>query len=509
MADRRAILSVYDKRGLVPFAHKLHELGFELVASGGTARALREAAVPVRDVSDITGFPEVLDGRVKTLHPAVHAGILARPTPEHEAQLRQLGLLPIDVVAVNLYPFEQTAAKPGATLEQVIEDIDIGGVALLRAAAKNFARVAVIVDPTDYEVVIGELAASGQVQESTRRRLAWKAFAHTARYDAMISKYFRDQGFAGEGFAPELTFAFQKLQDLRYGENPHQKAALYREVGADWGIPAAEVLQGKALSFNNILDAEAALALTEEFAEPAVAIIKHNNPCGCAVAQDIVAAFELALASDPVSAFGGIISANRAVTGTFVRALKDLFVEVLVAPEYTEEALELLQKRPNLRVLRAPKGLGKPAYELRKLSGGGLVYTPDYGDIDRLDVVTKRQPTEEEMKAMRFAWLVAKHVKSNAIVFARGTATVGVGAGQMSRVDSVWMAARKAGERAKGAVMASDAMFPFPDGIDVAAEAGVTAVIQPGGSIRDEEVIAAADKYGLAMVFTGMRHFLH
>jgi len=509
MTVQRALISVYDKTGLVEFARALAAMSIEIIASGGTARSLRDAGLAITEVSAVTGFPEVLGGRVKTLHPAIHAGILARPTAEHEEELARLSLRPIDLVVVNLYPFAETIAKPDATLSDIVEQIDIGGVALLRAAAKNFERVGVLVDPQDYGSVTAELRERGELGEATRRLLAYKAFAHTANYDATISRYLYDIGFAGSNFPQMISFSFEKLQDLRYGENPHQKAALYRESGRHYGLPEAKVLQGKALSYNNIVDAEAAWELIQEFDEPAVAIIKHNNPCGAAVAADIVTAYQGAFASDPVSAFGSVISVNRTVDADFVKALKDLFVEVLLAPGYSEEALERLAKRANLRLLVVPDKPQKPTYDLRKIVGGGLVYTPDYGDVDRLQVITKRQPTEEEMKSLRFAWKVAKHVKSNAIVFAQGTATVGVGAGQMSRVDATWLAARKAGERAKGAVLASDAMFPFADGIDEAHKAGVTAIIQPGGSIRDDEVIAAADKYGMAMVFTGMRHFRH
>jgi len=508
MTVQRALISVYDKSGLVDFGKALSALGVEIIGSGGTARTLREAGLTVTEVSDLTNFPEMLGGRVKTLHPVIHGGILAKPTQEHLEELQQLGVKPIDLVVVNLYPFEQTIANPAATLDGIVEQIDIGGVALLRAAAKNFARVGAVVDPRDYDVVLSEIEKGG-LSESTRRRLAYKAFAHTANYDTVISRYLYDNGFADDGFPETISFSFRKMQDLRYGENPHQQAALYRESGTKYGLPEAKVLQGKALSYNNIIDAEAAWAVTQEFDEPAVAIIKHNNPCGTAVDEDIVAAYKKALASDPVSAFGSIISVNRPVGAEFVEALGNLFVEVLMAPEYTEEALELLGKRKNLRVLVVPSEPKRPAYDLRKIVGGGLLYTPDYTDVEEIKVVTKRRPTDEEMDSLRFAWKVAKRVKSNAIVFARGSATVGVGAGQMSRVDAVWLAARKAGEKSKGAVMASDAMFPFPDGIEAAAEAGVTAVIQPGGSIRDDQVIAAADEHNLAMVFTGMRHFLH
>ncbi|NPV07293.1 MAG: bifunctional phosphoribosylaminoimidazolecarboxamide formyltransferase/IMP cyclohydrolase [Anaerolineae bacterium] len=509
MKVKRALLSVYDKAGLVELGQALSDLGVELIGSGGTARALRQAGLTVLEVSDLTGFPEVLGGRVKTLHPVIHAGLLARPTPEHMEELRQLGIKPIDLVVVNLYPFAQTIATPGASLDDIVEQIDIGGVALLRAAAKNFARVAVLVDPRDYGMVLDELRQRGEVSERIRRRLAQKAFTHTASYDTVISRHLYDAGFAGSGFPEAISFAFEKVQDLRYGENPHQKAALYRESGARCGLPQAQVVQGKPLSYNNIIDAAAALAVTQEFQESAVSVIKHNNPCGAAVAADPVTALKQALASDPVSAFGSVISVNRPVAADFVEALDDLFVEVLLAPGYSQEALGRLARRADLRVLVVPEVATRPACDLRKIVGGGLVQTPDHGDAAELKVVTRRQPTEEEMRSLRFAWKVAKHVKSSAIVLAQGMATVGVGAGQMSPIDSVWIAARKAGERARGAAMASDAMFPFADGIEVAAGTGVTSVIQSGGSVRDQDVIAAADKHGLAMVFTGMRHLLH
>ncbi|HEY63943.1 MAG TPA: bifunctional phosphoribosylaminoimidazolecarboxamide formyltransferase/IMP cyclohydrolase [Caldilineae bacterium] len=503
----RALLSVYDKTGLVEFGRGLVELGFELVASGGTARALSQAGLPVTQIDQITGFPEILGGRVKTLHPAVHGGILARRTPEHLAELESHGITPIDLVACNLYPFVETVRRPDVTEAQAVEEIDIGGVTLLRAAAKNFESVTVVCDPADYEGVLNALR-SGEVPLDERRRLALKAFRHTAAYDAAIANWLAGMVEADEPMPGALNLAAERVQLLRYGENPHQQGALYRWVGAS---PAFEQLQGKELSYNNIVDLEAAWAMPQEFDEPAVAIIKHTNPSGLAVADTLVEAYRLALECDPVSAFGSIIATNREVDLALVEEIGSLFVEVIVAPSYTPEALEWLARRKkNCRVMVAKPG-GEEDLVIRSVRNGLLAQTPDLRGVDesKWRVVTKRQPTEAERKSLAFAWIAVKHVKSNAIVFARGTATVGVGAGQMNRVDSVHLAARRAGERAKGAVMASDAFFPFPDGIEVAAEAGVTACIQPGGSIRDEEVIAAADRLGMAMIFTGERHFRH
>ncbi len=503
----RALLSVYDKTGLVAFGRGLAELGFELVASGGTARTLSEAGLAVTQVDEITGFPEILGGRVKTLHPVVHGGILARRTPEHLAELGSHGIAPIDLVACNLYPFVETVRRPDVTEAQAVEEIDIGGVTLLRAAAKNFESVTVVCDPADYDRVLEALRA-GEIPADERRRLALKAFRHTAAYDAAIATWLAGRVEADEPMPGALNLAAERVQLLRYGENPHQQAALYRWVGAS---PAFEQLQGKELSYNNIVDLEAAWAMPQEFDEPAVAIIKHTNPSGLAVADTLVDAYRLALACDPVSAFGSIIAVNREVDLALVEEIGSLFVEVLVAPSYTPKALEwLAQHKKNCRVMVAKPG-GEEDLVLRSVRGGLLAQTPDLRGVDesKWKVVTKRQPTEAERKSLAFAWIAVKHVKSNAIVFVQGTATVGVGAGQMNRVDSVYLAARRAGDRAKGAVMASDAFFPFPDGIEAAAEAGVTACIQPGGSIRDEQVIAAADRLGMAMIFTGERHFRH
>jgi phosphoribosylaminoimidazolecarboxamide formyltransferase/IMP cyclohydrolase len=513
---KRAILSVYDKTGLVEFARGLVELDFELVASGGTARTLNAAGLPVTQADQITGFPEILGGRVKTLHPAVHGGILARRTPEHLAELAGHGIAPVDLVVCNLYPFAATVAKPGVTEPEAIEEIDIGGVTLLRAAAKNFESVTVVCDPADYAAVLREAEVKAKAEAkplnlSLNRRLALKAFRHTAAYDAAIATWLSGTVEKDQPLPTNLNLAAERVQLLRYGENPHQQAALYRWAGA---APAFEQLQGKELSYNNLVDLEAAWAMPQEFAEPAVAIIKHTNPSGLAAAANLVDAYRLAFACDPVSAYGSIIAANREVDRALVEEIGSLFVEVLAAPGYTPDALAwLAEHKKNCRVMIAHRDSAAvaPALVLRSVAGGLLAQTPDDRGVDEAtwQVVTRRQPTEAEQRSLAFAWLAAKHVKSNAIVFVQGTATVGVGAGQMNRVDSVYLAARRAGDRSIGAVMGSDAFFPFADGIEAAAAAGVTACIQPGGSLRDEEAIAAADRLGLAMVFTGERHFRH
>ena len=503
-----ALLSVADKTGLVPFARGLVDLGWTLISTGGTARALAGAGLPVRTVESVTGFPEILGGRVKTLHPAIHGALLARREPGHLAELARHGIAPIDLVAVNLYPFEATVARAGARLEEAIEEIDIGGVTLLRAAAKNHEGVIVVADPADYPRVLAALAEPGGVGLSLRRELAVRAFQRTASYDAAIGHYLA-RVFAGEESPFPAVWLPQahKLADLRYGENPHQRAALYAQPGIE-GPLGATFVQGKALSYNNILDLDAAWTLATDLEGPAAVIIKHNNPCGAAVADELAAAMAAALASDPVSAFGSVIATNRPLDAASVSALGALFVEAFIAPDYTPEALTMLASRPNLRVLRGPAP-ASAGWDVRNVRGGWLVQEPDRPDQAPWQTVTRRAPSEAEARALGFAWRVCARVRSNAIVLAQGTATVGVGAGQMSRVDSVEIAARKAGPRAQGAVMASDAFFPFPDGIEVAARAGVTAVIQPGGSLRDQEVIEAADAAGLAMVFTGVRHFRH
>jgi len=508
MKIKRALLSVSNKQGLVGFAQGLAELGVELIATGGTARALREAGLAVRPIEDVTGFPEILDGRVKTLHPAVHGGILARRNKAHLAELQAQGIAPIDLVAVNLYPFAETVARPGTTLTEAVEQIDIGGMALLRAAAKNFAYVAVVSDPTDYATVLAELREQGDLSLATRQRLALKAFRHTASYDAAISRYLATR-FEEATFPATLHLNLTKLTDLRYGENPHQQAALY-SLGEAEGPMGGNLLQGKALSYNNILDLDAAWQIVSDFAAPTLAIIKHGNPCGVASDANLADAFRAALASDPVSAFGSIIAVNRPFDGEVALALDDLFVEVVAAPAFTSKALEVLAECPNCRLLEM-SGTEDLAWEMRGVRGGFLVQEEDTIAEDETGwkVVTERRPTAEELEALGFAWKVAKHVKSNAIVLAQGTATVGIGAGQMSRVDAVRLAIAKAGEGARGAVLASDAFFPFPDGVEEAARAGVTAIVQPGGSKGDASVIEAADAHGLAMLFTGVRHFRH
>ncbi len=510
MADYRALISVWDKSGLLDLARGLHAAGVELIASGGTASALRGAGLPVRDVSDITGFPEILGGRVKTLHPAVHGGILARHTPEHLAELAAHDLAPIDVVICNLYPFGQTVANPAVTLAEAVEQIDIGGVTLLRAAAKNHERVAVVCDPADYDAVLAAVQA-GALDETLLRRLALKAFQHTATYDAAIAAWLAGQFEPDNPFPATLSLSYTRADTLRYGENPHQAAALYLPAGQP--LPF-EQLGGKEMSYNNWLDMDAAWGLAQEFAAPTVCIIKHTNPCGVASAASLAEAYPRALASDPVSAFGGIIAVNRTADLALAEAMADLFVEVVIAPDHDEDALERLRRKKNLRILRptaSPVMLRSAEASLRTIHGGLLAQTPD-AQIEPAaawQVVTTRQPTPAELADLDFAWRVAKHTKSNAIVFVKDQATVGVGAGQMSRVDSVYLAARRAGERSVGSVMASDAFFPFPDGVEAAAVVGVTAVAQPGGSVRDADVIAACDRLGLAMCFTGARHFRH
>jgi len=501
-----ALFSVSDKTGLAEFAATLAELGWTLAASGGTARQLSETGLTVTDVATLTGAPEMLGGRVKTLHPVIHGGILARDTAADQAELARHGITKIDVVVCNLYPFQQTVAKPNVTLDDAIENIDIGGVALLRAAAKNFDRVAVLCDPADYPAVSAELKVTGAVSAALRAELARKAFAHTAAYDAAISNYLFDQ--AGD-LPARLNLSLVKTQEMRYGENPHQTAALYASR-ADIGPLGGVVLQGKALSYNNMLDLDAAWQAALAFDAPTVAIVKHLSPCGIASATDLATAFPPALASDPVSAYGGVIAVNREFDAATATALGDLFVEAIAAPSFTADALKILEKRKNCRLV-AIKTDQSAKMELRSVTGGVLVQQRDTGDPANADwqVVSERQPTAAETTAMKFAWKAAQFVKSNSIVLAVGEATVGIGGGLPSRVDAVKLAAAKAGPLAAGAVMASDAFFPFPDGIEAAAAAGVKAVIQPGGSIRDKQVIEAVNALGLAMIFTGVRHFKH
>ena len=521
---RRALLSVSDKTGLIPFATKLVSLGIELISTGGTAKALAEAGLPVIEVSSVTGFPEIMDGRVKTLHPAIHGGLLGiRGNAEHRAAMATHAITPIGLLVVNLYPFEATVAR-GASWEDTVENIDVGGPAMIRAAAKNHDDVTVIVDPADYDRVANELTTgAGQTTLATRRGLAAKAFARTASYDAAISQWFNAQ--SDESFGSYFATGGAKLQSLRYGENPHQKAAFYATPGKSFGIAAARQLQGKELSYNNINDTDAALECLSEFTrgeQAACVIVKHANPCGVAVGVNSVEAYRKALACDPVSAFGGIIALNQALDAATAAEITELFTEVIVAPYVDEKAIEIVARKKNLRLLLLDgKPMSGAGLAVKSVGSGLLVQTRDDMSVDAMDlrVVTKRQPTPDELSDLRFAFRVAKHVKSNAIVYARNGATVGIGAGQMSRVDSARIAARKnedvsreagLGEPSiRGSVVASDAFFPFPDGLLQAAEAGATAVIQPGGSMKDDDVIRAADEKGLAMVFTGIRHFRH
>jgi len=522
----RALISVSDKTGLVEFARRLSQHSIEIVSTGGTAKALKEAGLAVRDISDLTGFPEILGGRVKTLHPKVHGGLLAiRDDPEHQRQVSENDIQYIDMVVVNLYPFRETVARADVTVENAIENIDIGGPSMIRSAAKNFQDVVVVVDPSDYGLIVDEMDSNaGQVAGETRLRLARRAFETTARYDAAISVFLQSSVRLDEtsghlrvessaGLPAVIEVLGKKALDLRYGENPHQRAALYLTSDSGGGIANAEKLQGKELSFNNLIDLEAAWTLALEFTEPACVIIKHTNPCGAATADEVREAFEKARATDPVSAFGGIIGFNKTVTESAARVIVDTFFEAIAAPDYDPGALELFAKKKNLRVMRVPgSAADSEQLDLRVISDNGLlIQDRDRGVLDesKLKVVSARQPTDEEMSSLRFAWIIAKHVKSNAIVYARKGQLVGVGAGQMSRVDSVKLAAMKAQLALAGCVMASDAFFPFRDGVDEAARAGITAVIQPGGSVRDEEVIAAANEHKLAMVLTGMRHFKH
>jgi phosphoribosylaminoimidazolecarboxamide formyltransferase/IMP cyclohydrolase len=504
---QRALLSVSDKTGLAEFARGLAELGWELYSTGGTLKALAEAGVEARPVSDLTGFPEIMDGRLKTLHPGVHGGLLARrDKPEHLSALEEHGLKTLDLLCVNLYPFVATAVTEGVGDEEVIENIDIGGPAMIRAAAKNHAGVVVVVSPERYPDVLEDLQRGG-LDDDFRRELAAEAYAHTGAYDAQIAGWLRV-----DRFPPELPIAGRLVQPLRYGENPHQDAAFYRLPSATGGLGNARQLQGAELSYNNLQDAAAAFELANEFQHPAAAIIKHTNPCGCAIGADLADAYRRAYECDPVSAYGAVVALNRPLDQDTAEEIAKIFVEVIIAPGFRPEALEALSSKPKLRLLEA-----HPAHalwndlEFRSLPGGFLVQTPDRGGLDPevAQVVSARKPTDAEWEEIAFAWKVVKHVKSNAIVIARDSASVGVGAGQMSRVESVALAVTRAGERAKGSVLASDAFFPFADGVEKALAAGVTAIAQPGGSIRDKDSIAAVDKAGAAMVFTGVRHFRH
>lgn len=547
---RRALISVSDKTGIVDFARELTRFDVEIISTGGTAKALREAGINVRDISEITGFPEMMDGRVKTLHPRVHGGLLAiRDNPEHVAAMKEHGIEPIDMVVVNLYPFAETIRRGGVTREEAIEQIDIGGPSMIRSAAKNANDVAVVVLPSSYENIVYEMKSrDGALSLATRKRLAHEAFQQTALYDLMISSYLASEvplssnrfagtgggggvsAFAGgagsslpaniaEGFSVEefkgqlpdrSSWTIGKVTDLRYGENPHQLAALYQMTHSG-GLAAAEILSGKEMSFNNYVDADAAWALVSDFEETACAIIKHTNPAGVGLGQTTSEAYRKALETDPVSAFGGIVAFNQPVDADAAREVVKIFTEVVIAPDYDSTAVEILQAKKNLRILRLKEDRAIKRLEFRQIRGGMLVQTADDHklDLQQLKVVTTRPPSEAEIRALLFAWVVCKHTKSNAIVYARVGQTVGVGAGQMSRVDSVKIGAMRAQLPLAGSVLASDAFFPFRDGIDEAAKHGITAVIQPGGSVRDDEVIAAANEHGLAMVFTGVRHFKH
>ncbi|WP_457639126.1 bifunctional phosphoribosylaminoimidazolecarboxamide formyltransferase/IMP cyclohydrolase [Persephonella sp.] len=513
---KRALISVSDKRGVVDFAKALADLGYEILSSSGTAKVLKEAGVDVIEVSEVTGFPEIMGGRVKTLHPKIHGGLLAvRDNPEYMKQLEELGIVPIDIVAINLYPFEETVKK-GADLDELIENIDIGGPAMVRASAKNHKFVTIIVDPDDYDTVIYELKEKGETSLETRRKLALKAFRHTAFYDSVISAVLNEKLGINEKFPYELSIPLRKRSKLRYGENPHQEGAVYKSPVEYLGLSTAEseVLHGKEMSYNNFLDVDSAVSLVKEFDETACVIVKHNNPCGVAVRQSQVEAYREALARDPKSAFGGIVAFNRPVNMETAEALVEIFLEVVVAPDFEEDAFRFLTgKKKNLRLVRIKNFDKEPVgLDYRRISGGVLLQDRDRRLYQEWKVVTKREPTPEEVKDLLFAWKVVKHVKSNSVVIAKDTATVGIGPGQTSRVDSLETAVKKAEEfgfSTEGAVLASEAFFPFRDSIDEAARHGIKAVIQPGGSIRDPEVIEAADEYGIAMVFTGMRHFRH
>ncbi len=516
----RALLSVSDKTGLVEFAKGLARLGVTLISTGGTAKTLAAAGLAAVEVGDYTGFPEMLDGRVKTLHPKVHGGILARrDVPAHAAALEKHGIPPIDLVVVNLYPFREAVATPGCTLEDAIENIDIGGPAMVRSAAKNWQHVGVVVDPADYASLLAELDAKGILSAETRFALARKAFSHTAAYDGAISNWLTARGPDGSAapFPDNFNLQTVKVQDLRYGENPHQGAAFYRDLAPAPGtIATFRQLQGKELSYNNIGDADAAWECVKTFAEPACVIVKHANPCGVAIADSPLEAYRKALATDPVSAFGGIIAFNRPVDAATLDAVAAQFLEVLIAPGYAADALAVIAQKKNVRVLDVPLAAGPVAaqLDLKRVGGGLLLQTADVRNVlpSELKVVTRKAPTAEQLSDLMFAWRVAKFVKSNAIVYCAGGRTLGIGAGQMSRVDSTRIAAMKAGNAdlpLAGSIVASDAFFPFRDGLDVVADNGAVAVIQPGGSVRDDEVIAAADERGIAMVFTGVRHFRH
>lgn len=514
----KALISVSDKIGIVEFAKELESIGVEIISTGGTYKKLKEEGVKAIEISELTGFPECLDGRVKTLHPKVHAGILAmRSNENHMNQLRELGIDTIDFVVVNLYPFKQTILKDGVKREEAVENIDIGGPTMLRSAAKNYQDVAVITDPTDYEKVLTELKENGQVSLDTKFYLMQKVFEHTANYDAMICKYIKEQR-NDESFPNELTLTYEKVQEMRYGENPHQKGALYKEVGKCTGsLTIAEQLNGKELSFNNINDTNGALELLKEFDEPTVVACKHGNPCGVGSGEDIYSAWTKAFNADKTSIFGGIVVANREITVDVAKEMKEIFLEVIVAPSYEKEALELLQTKKNLRVLLLPDITVKQpenAYDIKKINGGIIVQTIDSKLLDGYEVVTNRKPTKQELEDMMFTWKIVKYVKSNGIALGKNKQSIGIGPGQVNRIWATEQSVAHAEELieagiTKGAVLASDAFFPFADCVEAAHKAGITAIIQPGGSIRDQESIDKCNEYGISMIFTGMRHFRH
>lgn len=512
MTKKRALISVSNKNGITDFARELVSLGFDLISTGGTKKALQEQGIPVLSVSDVTGFPEILEGRVKTLNPFIHGGLLAKQDDEaHQKQLEEHGIEPIQIVCVNLYPFQQTIEKPDVTVADAIENIDIGGPTMLRSSAKNHQYVTVVVEPTDYATVITELKADGKTSLETRRKLAAKVFRHTAAYDALIAGYMTD--LAGEETPEKLTVTYELKQLLRYGENPHQKAAFYKKpLGSTFSIAYAEQLHGKELSYNNINDADAALQIVKEFTEPAAVAVKHMNPCGIGTGKSGYEAFTKAFAADPVSIFGGIIAFNREVEAETAERLREIFLEIIIAPSFSEEALAILTRKKNLRLLTIPfDDVEKVEMKLTTIEGGLLVQERDCFTLEdaTITIPTKRQPTEPEWESLKLGWKVVKHVKSNAIVVTSEDMTLGIGAGQMNRVGAAEIALKQAGEKAQGAGLASDAFFPMDDTIEAAAKAGITAIIQPGGSIRDEDSIKKADEYGIAMVFTGVRHFKH
>lgn len=514
----RALISVSDKAGIVDFARELAAMGIEILSTGGTAKALRDAGVAVVEVSDYTGFPEMLDGRLKTLHPGIHGGLLSRrDNPKDMDDIKKHGIRPIDLVVVNLYPFEQTIARPAVTFEEAVENIDIGGPTMLRAAAKNHQDVAVVVDPADYKTVTDELKSSGgQLSRGTKLNLAVKVFAHTARYDTIISTYLTGITEKEQALPEFYTASFKRVAVLRYGENPQQKAAIYKERTTGLSLPDARVLQGKEMSFNNYLDTHSALMLALEFDEKVCAIIKHNNPCGVALGATAAEAYKKAEKTDPVSAFGGVVAFNTEVDGAAAKEMAELFLEVVIAPSFSQDALEVFSRKPNVRLLALPEMLepGKrkaSSWDMKRIAGGLLLQGWDYSDenIMAMKAATKRQPAGDELAAMAFAWKVCKHVKSNAVVYAFKDRTAGIGIGQTKRVYSAKIGAMNAGEPVKGSVAASDGFFPFSDGIEVLHDMGVTAVVQPGGSMKDAEIIEAADRFNMAMVMTGTRHFRH